>query len=241
LWGGGVLLAQDGFDTMPKNTVTVDIGPTIIGAFFGSAGALVGGEEDAGVQTTGFGIGAQYERQLIEKLSVAGRFAYLSTGVGMSDTSGGVTSKYTMDMSSFSIEGHVRFYPFNQVFFLDGMLGYANLAISFKGDFAYTDEYNRNQTVKISFTAPRDYLKLGAKIGWRIDFGSEGGFVFEPSFGWYGGIGISDTLGKTLSKEITKITGDKADLTDLDETFALLENYIFIGGPRLCLSFGWRF
>jgi len=239
--GGGLLLAQD-FASMPKNTITVDIGPTLIGLGFKAAASGMGADE-AGVDTKGFGIGAQYERQLLEKLSVGGRFAYLGFGLGMSDTddSGG-TAKYTMDISSFSIEGHVRFYPSADTFFLDGMLGYANLAVGFKGKYTYRSEIDGHKYAKeVSFTAPRDYLKLGAKIGWRIDFGDPGGFVFEPSFGYYTGVGLGDTLGKKLSKEITKLAGEPVDVSDTDEAFKYLEDIIFIGGPRLSLSFGWRF
>jgi hypothetical protein len=28
---------------------------------------------------------------------------------------------------------------------------------------------------------------------------------------------------------------------DLDEIFSLVEKFIFIGGPRFSLAFGWRF
>lgn len=223
-----------------NNTITVDIGPTIIGGAFGLMGSILGGGE-VGVETSGFGIAVQYERQLMEELSVGARFAYLGVGMGMSDTNDDLTSKYTMDIKSFCIEGHVRFYPGGDAFFVDGMLGYANLAVGFNGNYGYFDENDVHQTAKLSFTAPRDYIKLGAKIGWRINFSNNGGFVFEPSFGWDFGFGISDTIGQSLSKEIKKVSGGNANITELDEMFGMLENYLFIGGPRISLAFGWSF
>jgi hypothetical protein len=233
----GAGFAQD-FQSMPKNTITVDFGPTIIGLGIASAGSSMGGS-DNGLSTTGFGIAAQYERQLLEKMSVGGRFAYLGTGIGMGDKD----ENYALNISSFSIEGHIRFYPGGGAFFLDGMLGYANLAIGFDGTMKI-EERGREKTESVSFSVPRDYFKLGAKIGWRIDFGDAGGFIFEPSFGWYTGVGLGDTIGTGLVNTINKKYNgdlDKETAKSLDDTIAILEDYIFIGGPRFCLSFGWRF
>jgi hypothetical protein len=154
--------------------------------------------------------------------------------MGMSDSQGGSTVKFTMEFVSFSIEGHIRFYPFVRTFFLDGMLGYANLAINFNGEMFVTGGGIKYRE-KVSLTMPRDYFKCGAKIGWRIDFGNHGGFVFEPSFGWYGGIPLGDTIGKKLSKELG------GDVTDIDESLKYLEEFMFIGGPRISLAFGFRF
>jgi len=231
----GIGFAQD-------NTITVDIGPTIVGLGFASAGSSMSSSDNK-VNSTGFGIAAQYERQLLEKLSVGGRFAYLDASVGMGNSGAGYSQNYTMNISSFSIEGHVRFYPGANVFFVDGMLGYANLAIGFKGTMSI---YEGGSTVSetVSFSVPRNYLKLGAKIGWRFNFGRTSGFVFEPSFGWYQGVGLGDTLGTGLAKTIkNKYNGELTteDIKDIDDAFKILEQYIFIGGPRLCLSFGWRF
>jgi hypothetical protein len=223
---GGVVFAQD-------NTITVDIGPTIIGLAFGSMESMMGGAEDAGVDTTGFGIAAQYERQLMEQLSVGLKVGYLTCGMGMSDEFEGAKTEYGMTLASFSVEAHVRYY-LGGTFFLDGMLGYANLGISFSGDFTY-EEGGVKKKEKVSFTVPRDYLNFGAKIGWRIDFGNPGGFVFEPSLGYYGGFGLGDSLGAGLSKKIG------TDVTELDPMFKMLEDFIFIGGPRVSLAFGFRF
>jgi len=232
----GTGFAQD-FESMPKNTITVDIGPTIFGMEITSTLNSLGA--DSGVSGAGFGIAAQYERQLAEKLSVGGRFAYLGADIGTK----GDDFSIQLSISSFSIEGHGRFYPGAGSFFLDGMMGYANLAIGFDGSMNI-EEGSGTKKESVSLSVPRNYFKYGIKIGWRIDFGDAGGFVFEPSFGWYSGIGLGDTLGTGFAKTINKKFGgnpDKDAVDSLDTEFEILENYIFIGGPRLSLSFGWRF
>ena len=233
---------------MPKNTITVDFGPTIIGLAIGGLGNTIG--ED-GFGTSGFGIAAQYERQVLDNLGIAGRFAWLNGGAGINAGEEGLKAVMGIDFYSFSIEGHARFYPWAKTFFLDGMLGYANLRMKVSGeavveveDFGeyggYLDSNKKKESV--SFDVQRSYLKLGGKIGWRIDFGKPGGFIFEPSMGWYAGIGLTDTLGKKFSSSIKKETGEEAsEMQALDPVFFILEQIVFVGGPRVCLSFGWRF
>jgi hypothetical protein len=191
------------------------------------------GEE--GINSSGFGIAAQYERQIGENFSVGGRFAYLGGGLGLADEAEGLKAVLEMKITSFSLEGHTRYYPFGETFFLDGMLGYANMAATFSGGVIGTDNLGLKVKESVSFTGSRSYFKFGAKIGWRVSFNSEGGFTFEPSFGYYGGAGLGDTIGKKLSADIGK------DISALDEMFDILENAIFIGGLRLSLGFGWRF
>ena len=220
-----VIFAETNFETMPKNTITIDFGPTIIGAIMGSV--------DDGVSSSGFGIAAQYERQVLEQVSAAGRFAYL--GWGMIIQGEGFESE--TGFYSFSLEGHVRYYPLGEVFFVDGMLGYANLLAAFSAK-AVGDE-----PTSVSFNVSRSYLKLGTKLGWRISFGKRGGFTFEPALGYYAGIGLGDTLGIRFAK-LAKDGGrdiENFNAAEFDEIFKILENFIFIGGPRVTLSFGWRF
>ena len=230
---------------MPMNTITVDIGPTIVGAAIGMAGSIIGEE---GLSSSGFGIAAQYERQILEKLTVAGRFSYLGGGLGLGmgtvkEQGVDVDTSVSMKISSFSLEGHARFYPWAKAFFLDGMLGYGNMSANFSGTVVVKEDLtNTKKTESISYKASRSYFKLGAKIGWRIDFGKPGGFVFEPSFGYYGGIGIGDTLGKKLVDNIKKdVEGNIENMSEVEQMFTMLENFIFVGGPRLSLAFGWRF
>jgi len=230
----GVGFAQD-FESMPKNTLTVDLGPTLVGLGFGATSSIAKGVLNplgvdisfAGIKTTGFGIGAQYERQLMENLSVAGRFAYLQCGSGIGNDDANVK----IDTTSYSIEGHIRYYT-SEAFFLDGMLGYANMKTSFKGNIA--DNH-------VDFSVPKDYFKLGLKLGWRIDFGNPGGFVFEPSFGWSFGILVK---GDTILRAVVDATN--GDLSEEDEKLYKyiemgFDNLIFVGGPRLSLAFGFRF
>ena len=241
----GLVFSQTDFAEMAKNTITADVGPTIIGAVIGAAGDMLGG--GAGLSSSGFGIGAQYERNITRKFSAALRFAYLEGGVGMADSSdqGGtnISTSLGIDMSSYSIEGHARFYPWGKTFFLDGMLGYANMAVRFSGSMLGTVEVagvEQKEKVSVNMDSSQGFFKLGAKIGWRISFGKNGGFTFEPAFGYSYGIGIGDTIGSQLSKQIKDKSG--ADIGDgFNQIFDIVQNFIFIGGPRMTLAFGWRF
>jgi hypothetical protein len=234
----GWAFAQEDFSSMPKNTITVDIGPTIMGGAIAAIGDMMG---EAGASSSGFGIGVQYERQLLQQLSVAARFAYLGGGVGMTMEDDNAKATVGVKLSSFSLESHVRYYPFGEIFFVDGMLGYANLSITF--DAAATNK-TTNVRDSDSITASRDYFKLGAKIGWRISFGERGGFTFEPSIGYYWGIAGGKTFDRQfldgVDEDITNVVSED-EMDDFKESFRMLENYFFVGGPRITLAFGWRF
>lgn len=211
------------------NSITVDFGPTIFGV---GAGALLGALVP-GISGRGFGIGAQYERQIIPLLSVAGRFEYLGMGLGL-EFSG---LKADIDVSSYSAEGHVRLYPFRGTFFLDGALGYTYFGLT-----ATVASGGVDQTATLDATA--HYFKTGAKLGWRIHFGKRGGFVFEPAFGYFWGLG-----GKVDPKVTTGMGDDLdaaiADILGSDSTFntaiGMFSDYVFVGGPKMSLSFGWMF
>ena len=234
LFLAGWSFAQTDFRSMPKNTITVDIGPTFIGLAVGVAGNVLEkamGDDDFDFNTSSFGIGVQYERQILESFSVAGRFAYLRFGAGLSFQEGGARARADADLSSISAEGHARFYPFwKRAFFLDAMLGYGNLSLDLDGS-VIADGVAENISERVS----RHYLKFGGKLGWRIDFGKQGGFVFEPSFGFNGAVGLGDTIGKKVGQIV------EGEVDGLDEGIRMLENFVFIGGPRLSLAFGWRF
>ncbi|MDR1251267.1 MAG: hypothetical protein LBK62_03770 [Treponema sp.] len=213
----------------PKNTIVVDVGPTIIG--LGLGGAL--GAVDGLSASTGFGIAAQYERQLLEKFSVAGRFAYLGIGASYDVVS--------IDMKSYSIEGHARFYPFSGAFFLDGMLGFANFALTGGGSA---------EGVSASISTNMNYFKLGGKLGWRIDFGRPGGFIFEPAFGYSVGLGDKssvkvsaggDDIPQQYQDMVDEMANDYIGGSGLDAMIDMVADYIFVGGPRMTLGFGWAF
>jgi len=237
----GGAFAQTDFETMAKNTVTVDFGPTIMDAVIG---AMVGG--------TGSGIAVQYERQLFEKFSVAGRFAYrvgyLKLPPEFYRDSGGneASTHLDIDMSSYSIEGHVRYYPWGKTFFGVGMLGFANMSVDYSGELlgrdANKDANAKGQPVPVNINVSQSFMELGLKVGWRISlisFGKNGDLILEPAVGYAYGIGFGDTIGQQLTKHMR----DENDVVidDLDQKYVMIEEIVFIGGPRITLSLGWRF
>ncbi|MDR0320112.1 MAG: autotransporter outer membrane beta-barrel domain-containing protein [Treponema sp.] len=239
---------QDGFETMPKNTIVLDIGPTLFGvswAYLGTVATASEGADTDDISYSGFGISAQYERQLLERLSVAGKIGYLGVGIGVSAGEEDTSINIDTNIASFTVEAHVRYYPFGGTFFLDGMLGYANMTLTSSGTISGKNENDETERFSASYTISRNYFNYGAKLGWRINFGRQGGFTFEPSLGWYGNVGLGDTFGKSLKKSLIKAAGEDIDFGDTFEDFdtmlEILENFIFIGGPRLTLAFGWRF
>jgi hypothetical protein len=123
-------------------------------------------------------------------------------------------------MASFSAEGHGRYFPEGDMFFLVVMLGYAN--------FNYRDE---------TINSISHYFKFGAKLGWRIDFGKPGGLVLEPA------IGYSWAIGKTNNIEF--IEGSDEFSTFFNQLFNQYYEYIirgyFVGGLQVSLGLGYRF
>jgi hypothetical protein len=226
-------------DDLPKNIITVDIGPTIYGLLIGISGDMMNQD---GFEISGLGFAFQYERQLLERVSSAARFAYLGIDATMKseESDANVTASLGMSLSAFAFEGHGRVYPFKGSFFLDAMAGYANMSTSFSGSAITTDKStNQKEVEEVSVSASRSYLKVGGKLGWRVDFGRPGGIVFEPAFGWYHPAAkFGEPFGKQLTK---KLAGDMDDIDELDDIFAIFEDYFFVGGPRVSISLGWRF
>ena len=234
----GGAFAQKSFSSMAKNTVTVDVAPTIAGFVAGPLGSKAAGlvtDNISDIKSSGFSIAAQYERQLIKQLSVAVRGVYGMPEVKFSYVDSGVTGNPDLNMTSIAGEGHVRFYPLGETFFLDGMVGYALLSTDLSGKVAYLGQAT-NATAKES----SNYFKYGLKTGWRMSFGNNGGFTFEPAIGYYMGIPLGDALGKKVSASLSKqFAGNK--VPGIEEAFSVLETFAFIGGPRLSLAFGYRF
>jgi len=234
----GGAFAQNSFSSMAKNTITVDVGPTIVGFGIGPALNLVGGLIGMeGLTANGLGFAGQYERQLSQSFSVAGRGSYLKTDLSLAldgeNNYGSGTLKTNINLSSFSGEGHVRFYPLGETFFLDGMVGYAQLNTDFSGNV--NPEGSGGNIPIQPFTAVRSYVILGAKVGWRISFGKNGGFTFEPSIGGCYGIGLGDSIEDQFAKKL------EVKAPDINQIFPYIENLIFISGPRVSLAFGYRF
>ena len=218
-----------------KNIITVDLGPTIIGLTWNFMGNWVGGHLGmADTSSSGFGIAAQYERQLHNRFSVAGRFSYLGMGAGLSLSEGGATASLGIDIKRFAFEGHFRVYPAGRSFFIDAMAGYTLMIPSFSGH-VIVNESGIYASNSIDFSVRKSYFSYGGKLGWRIDFGRPGGFIMELSLGWNGSVGIGDSIGQKVSNEMGQ------DAVGIDQGFRLLEKYIFAGGPRGTLAFGWRF
>jgi hypothetical protein len=224
----GAVFSQSDFKDMGKNTITIDLGPTLEGLIFGGIGeALAEFTGVSGFNSWGFGFAAQYERQLFKSLSVAGRFIYLGGGLGFRDG----TEALGIDIQSIGIEGHARFYPGGKTFFLDGMLGYANLMVNFSGEF---------ESRPVNKEVSRGFFTVGGKLGWRIKFGSgKIGFTFEPSIGYIYGISKDDSIWT----QVVKKTGyDDLENAKMEEVFSLwVQDIIFIGGPRIGLAVGLRF
>ncbi|MDR2576132.1 MAG: hypothetical protein LBC52_06785 [Treponema sp.] len=193
---------------MPKNIITVDVAPTGYFLLFTGISFYI----DSDSPMYGFGIATQYERQITEKASVAGRFEY-----GILDM---LDREPKFRMSSISAEGHGRYYPGQNVFFLDGMLGYAYIFT----DFSTTDR-------EIKPVLHR--FKFGGKLGWRIDFKKPGGFVLEPAVGYYSSIGTNLETGYA---DDLPILG-----SILDFLAGNLARALFIDGLRFSLGLGYRF
>jgi len=140
----------------PKNTIMVDMGllPSITGGIKGD---------------TFWGTAIQYEKPISSNVSAAGRFEYREIGMSLRDGN-------KANLVSFSAEGHGRYFPGGNIFFLDGMLGYVICN--------YDDEV-------MNLTA--HYFKLGAKLGWRIDLAQPFKLVLEPVLGYSRAIGESNS------------------------------------------------
>jgi len=233
----GVLVA--GGALAQSNTITVDVGPTVAGLIAQSlSSTLTSMVENVGkLDIAGFSIAAQYERQLIRQLSVAARGVYGNYKVGVNFEQSGANGKVDLDIFSWAAEGHARFYPLGETFFLDGMVGFSQLSSDLSGKFFLdgSSSINRDGSAKGS----SNYLKYGGKLGWRISFGRNGGFTFEPAIGYYAKTPLNGALAKKLSDSLSTSIGYPVE--GIDEELSMLENFIFVGGPRVSLSFGYRF
>ena len=138
---------------LPQNFISYD-------AYLSFAYLLTGGL--AGMPS--FGGAFQYERQITDTISAAGRLDYRMMRTDSSDPHVGMTA--------YSAEAHVRYYHDGENFFINGMLGYALF------HYISTNSYNPVNEVF-------HFFKYGGKIGWRIDLGRPGGIFLEPSFGYY--------------------------------------------------------
>jgi len=234
--------AQSDFASMAKNTVTVDFGPTIAGLVANPLSSTISSMVDnviSDIKTSGFSIAAQYERQLLRQVSVAGRLAYGGYDSNFAYAQDSATATPVLKLTSLAVEGHARLYPFGKTFFVDGMLGYAYLSTKLSGTVV-AKVGSISVARPVSAEADNNYLKFGGKVGWRITFGKNGGFTFEPAIGYYAGTPLGDDLGKKVSAALTESVGGY-EVVDISEPFSYLEKFVFIGGPRVTLALGYRF
>ncbi|MDR0314106.1 MAG: autotransporter outer membrane beta-barrel domain-containing protein [Treponema sp.] len=164
-----------------------------------------------GFISSSFGIGLQYEFQINKNFSVGGRFEYKGLGIFSFDDNNHIGF---FDTSSILVHAFGRYYPFTGTFFLDGMIGYANL--------------------KYQETPLTHHLSYSVRLGWRIDFGKPGGFVLEPTFGYY------SLLGKN---NLTYI--ERLPWLPILSTWALLgdvmRDMMFLRGFVISIGIGCRF
>ncbi len=206
---GGMLYAKDTRQSPtrrqppPKNTVTIDAG---MAGYTLLISSMVNNRSSD--PTVFFGTSILYERQFSGYMSAAGRLSY--TGMFYSES---------VNLHASSAGAHVRFYPGQDVFFLDGMLGYGN----------FIEQSAERGTIMSHYTM------IGGKVGWRIDFNRSGGFVLEPSIGYYG------VFGKTNNHDYSDDTwgGFLKNLDQWVQNF-LVKN-LFLGGLRISLGMGYRF
>jgi len=243
IFAAGGVFAQNSFASMAKDTITVDIGPTIAGYAVGPMGSALGdmipgADNIADINISGFSIAAQYEHHFLKQVSVAGRVVYGGPNGTFDYKVGPASGTPKLNLTSLAGEGHVRFYPFGETFFLDGMVGYAWLSADASGTFVAGGAGSRSGSAEES----SNYLKYGAKLGWRMTFGNNGGFTFEPAFGWYLGTPLGDALSKKLTTSLAKsLSVSASELSSFEKAFSAIEDFVLIGGPRLSLAFGYRF
>ena len=228
----GKVFAQD--EQTPKNVFTVDFVPVIFGGIAGISEGMftLEGGEPSGADISGIGIAVQYERQIKPKISVAGKFFYLGINFKIGGSSPWESS-FIVDILTFSVEGHVRYYPYEKSFFLGCLLGY--------GYISYLGSMSGGGGSNMDISVHNNYLKTGVKVGWRTDFGTPGGFMFETSLGFDNAIRISDSTPVQLIK---KAEGDHELVTYIKENSSIinkLESLILVGGPRITISLGWCF
>jgi len=245
---GGVF-AQNDFASMAKNTITVDVGPTIAGLVINPLSSTISSVltdvfdvNVSDINTKGFGIGAQYERQLLRPLSVALRGVYGKYNSAFTYVDDGIPARPDIDLTTWTVEGHVRFYPFGETFFVDGMVGYAQLKADMTGSVVAMIG-GKPEEISASANKSSNYIKYGAKLGWRINIikiGNNGGLIFEPAIGWNFGNPLNGDLGKKVSDALTASVGEYK-VVDISKEFSALEDFIFVGGPRVTLAIGYRF
>lgn len=252
-----------------RNTITVDIALNALGIGLSQIGNL--GEslfdKSWNPSSSGFGVGAQYERRINEKFGVVGRFDYVQFSLNLEQTDPsqirvnvpGYTTRVTdaywfeeMSTNIWSVEAQARYYPMNS-FYVGGMLGFAGMAIGYedKVNIAYDvrDWFGRlvesESIVEGAKVKPwRNYIKIGPVVGQRSAFGGpRGGFVWDTYLGYHIAFGMGDKYTNRLIETATredKFSSDSEITNGLEDIVDALE-MLFMSGPRISSSIGWRF
>ncbi|MCL2229758.1 MAG: hypothetical protein FWC01_01550 [Treponema sp.] len=221
------------------NTFTLDVAPVILGLGAPEVVKSIGGDQVTGFYC--FGIGIQYERNIDDRISLAWRLDYLGFGTGINFSFDSVNIS-NINVYKITFENQFRFYPFNGTFFMGGLIGYTYLNIGLDGNASVTDPIGNVYSGDISLIVERHSIKFGTRAGWRIRFGKNKGFTFEPSIGYDIGAAFGESLTNQFQKGIFGVSNfPMTGLEDLEENFQLLETFIFAGGPRMTLSLGWSF
>ena len=117
------------------------------------------------------------------------------------------------NISSIAVHGFARYYPYAGAFFIDGMLGYGN--------------------IKYYETPLTHHFSCYGRLGWRIDFGKPGGFVLEPSFGFFRFFG---------NNNIPKLNVEPSHwILAMALAGEAMVRLIYSGGPVFTIAAGYRF
>jgi hypothetical protein len=107
------------------------------------------------------GIGGRYERMLTDKISIGGTFFFHS---------------FFFLWNSLGITASARYYPWAGMFYAELGLGYG--WVSGTEEYTYKTGYGQIITAEWVYTNAGVMLTPG--VGWRIDFGTPGGFYINP-------------------------------------------------------------
>jgi TolB-like protein len=160
--------------------VTADVWNWVYGEFF--PGNNYGGST-LNVKNKLLGFGMRYERKLISRISVGGRF-YLCIPVELEVQEGKTSEAFDeikgeIDAGYFyGIDAFFYFYPWRWIFLGVGV-GYHH-----SNNYIYSDsmDYYNSFRGGAFYTAYRNGIKITPEIGLKLDFGEDGGFCINLGF-----------------------------------------------------------
>jgi hypothetical protein len=177
----------------PLNEIKVDIGPLFVPLFVDEF------VERIYAESTGFGMKAGYERMLLDSVSIGLEFAFITASVE--------SESFNAEMSSIDAGIHARYYPWKNVFYVQGGFGIASFNFDIEGATGAVDF----QELFDPFVGVTGIFELG--FGWRWLIG--GHFIIDASIisGLYMGSAASaTTLFKLASGGIPALNGNHSPL-----------------------------